>query len=56
MSIRFNKESKIKFLEHSYTLTSQYYSWHSMEYAPGMLVCFIAGYYFGSVARKYVNK
>ena len=22
----------------------------------GMLVCFIAGYYFSSVARKYVNK
>ena len=25
-------------------------------YTAGMLVCFIAGYYFGSVARKYVNK
>lgn len=25
-------------------------------YMAGMLVCFIAGYYFGSVARKYVNK
>ena len=25
-------------------------------YAVGMLVCFIAGYYFGTAARKYVNK
>lgn len=22
----------------------------------GMTICFIAGYYFGSMARKYVNK
>lgn len=22
----------------------------------GITICFIAGYYFGSVARKYVNK
>ena len=25
-------------------------------FAAGMVICFIAGYYFGSVARKYVNK
>lgn len=25
-------------------------------YAIGMLVCFIAGYYFGTAARKCVNK
>lgn len=35
MSIRFSKENTIKFLERRYTPTSQYYSWHSMEYAQG---------------------
>jgi len=35
MCIRFSKENTIKFLERRYTPTSQYYSWHSMEYAPG---------------------
>lgn len=36
MSIRFDEENMIEFLKRKYTPTSQYYSWHSMEYAPGM--------------------
>lgn len=35
MSVLFNKEDKIKFLKRKYTPTSQYYSWRTMEYAPG---------------------
>lgn len=35
MSVRFNKEDKIKFLKSKFTPTSQYYSWRTMEYAPG---------------------
>ena len=30
MSIRFNKESKIKFLKRKYTPTSNYYSWYTV--------------------------
>ena len=33
-----------------------YFLLQAFGYTAGMLVCFIAGYYFGSVARKYVNK
>ena len=34
MSILFDKENMIEFLKRKYTPTSQYYSWHTMEYVP----------------------
>ena len=39
-----------------FVLDMLYLLLQAFGYMAGMLVCFIAGYYFGSVARKYVNK
>lgn len=42
---------------HTYYITDMLYLLaQAFGYTAGMVICFIAGYYFGTMARKYVNK
>ena len=39
-----------------FMLDMLYFLLQAFGYTAGMVICFIAGYYFGTMARKCVNK